>query len=309
MIAVMYHYVRPFDSNLPYFKNLHLEDFKTQLDYFEKEYGFVSKKDFIASLKTKVPVKGVILTFDDGLKCHHKFVLPELLKRNLWGIFYVSTKPYHVDKILDVHRIHLLLGMHSGETVYNALMPLISKEMLPDVVRKEFQELTYELQDNDNYTQSVKRILNYYISYEYREIIIDQLMNQLIPETIDSVSNFYINDNEISDLHQKGMIVGSHSESHSLMSKLSVEKQIQEIDTSFDYLKKVLNDLEYKSFCYPYGGFHSFTQDTEKILFDRDVLFSFNVEHREIEAQDLKDRPQALPRYDCNHFPHGKCRT
>ena len=36
MKAVMYHYVRPFDKAYPYFKNLHFDDFKLQLDYFKK---------------------------------------------------------------------------------------------------------------------------------------------------------------------------------------------------------------------------------------------------------------------------------
>ncbi|MGK4569285.1 hypothetical protein [Flavobacterium sp. 3HN19-14] len=46
MKAVMYHYVRPFDPEMPYFKNLDIEDFEKQLDFFEAEFGFVSKADF-----------------------------------------------------------------------------------------------------------------------------------------------------------------------------------------------------------------------------------------------------------------------
>jgi hypothetical protein len=37
-------------------------------------------------------------------------------------------------------------------------------------------------------------------------------------------------------------------------------------------------------------------------------LFAFNVEPRDISAGDLSRRPQALPRYDCNQFPHGDAR-
>ena len=34
--------------------------------------------------------------------------------------------------------------------------------------------------------------------------------------------------------------------------------------------------------------------------------FSFNVEPRDISLDDLKNRKQALPRYDCNQFLYGK---
>ena len=87
------------------------------------------------------------------------------------------------------------------------------------------------------------------------------------------------------------------------MSKLAPPEQQKEIEDSFGYLEKVLGPMEPKTFCYPYGGFHSFTDDTERLLDDAGCLFSFNVEARDITAADLKGRPQALPRYDCNMFP------
>ena len=121
MKAIMYHYVRPFDKEYPNFKNLHIDDFKKQLDYFEVEFGFVSKENFVNSFKTGTPSKGVILTFDDGLFCHYDYVFQELKKRGLWGIFYVPTQPYVEGKLLDVHRTHLLLGKHESAKVFEFL--------------------------------------------------------------------------------------------------------------------------------------------------------------------------------------------
>ena len=85
MKAIMYHYVQEFNKNLPRLKFLHIDNFRKQLDFFESHYGFVSKKDFLDSLKTGEVNKGVILTFDDGLKCHFDYVYKELIERNLWG--------------------------------------------------------------------------------------------------------------------------------------------------------------------------------------------------------------------------------
>ena len=59
-----------------------------------------------------------------------------------------------------------------------------------------------------------------------------------------------------------------------------------------------------RSFAYPYGGFHSFNADTEQLLNKHKCRFAFNVESRDINLDDLR-RKQALPRYDCNNFPHG----
>ena len=64
----MYHYVRPHDKSLPGFKYLHIDDFIKQINYLKNEYGFISKEEFQECLLLDKPIKGVILTFDDGFK-------------------------------------------------------------------------------------------------------------------------------------------------------------------------------------------------------------------------------------------------
>ena len=90
MKAIMYHYVREYDPTLPYFRFLDINDFKKQLDFFEKNFGFVSKnewEDFICGNYSNNLKNKIILTFDDERYCHHKYVFPELVKRNLWVYF------------------------------------------------------------------------------------------------------------------------------------------------------------------------------------------------------------------------------
>jgi hypothetical protein len=61
-----------------------------------------------------------------------------------------------------------------------------------------------------------------------------------------------------------------------------------------------------KTHCYPYGGFHSFNEQTVKALAEKEVAFSFNVDSRDICDDDLTSSIQFLPRYDCNQFPVGR---
>ena len=102
----MYHYVLEYNNEFPYFNFLHINNFKKQLDEFKKKYYFPTREEFIKFTKNKIklPSNSVILTFDDGLKCHYEYVLPELVKRNLWGIFFISCSPYINNDILDVHK-------------------------------------------------------------------------------------------------------------------------------------------------------------------------------------------------------------
>jgi hypothetical protein len=92
------------------------------------------------------------------------------------------------------------------------------------------------------------------------------------------------------------------------MSRLDEKEQQFQIESSFQFLEKITAPLTLKTFCYPYGGFHSFNETTERLLDKNDCLFSFNLEQRDIIKSDLLIRPQALPRFDCNQFKYGKVR-
>ena len=65
------------DYNYPGLKFLHEKNFIQQIDYFEKAFGFIKKQDWIDSFNNKnrdKNLKGIILTFDDGLACHYNSV-------------------------------------------------------------------------------------------------------------------------------------------------------------------------------------------------------------------------------------------
>jgi peptidoglycan/xylan/chitin deacetylase (PgdA/CDA1 family) len=305
MKAVMYHYVRPDASDAPWYYYLDIEDFRAQLDYFEDEYGFIDRDTFLAAARGDIdPPDGVVLTFDDGLRDHYEWVFPELQRRGLWGLFYIPTGPFTRGTALNVHRVHALVGKYGGDTVLDPLQEIVDEEMVPDARREEFHTETYQRQNNTESVTTVKRILNYFIAYEYREDVLDTLCEEFPAADLDPAA-FYLQPTELREMQDAGMILGSHSVSHRVFSKLSQPDQREEIVSSFDYLSSVLDSLDVRTFCYPYGGFHTFSDYTRRVLNDIDCLFSFNVESRDIFPDDLRTQPQALPRYDCNEFRHG----
>lgn len=305
----MYHDVRPTPEGFPFFQYLHREDFGRQLDHFLATDRFVSREEFLGALAGDSPASdGVILTFDDGFADHYRHALPELQARGLWGIFYVCTAPYETGRVLDVHRIHLLLGAHGGVRVLDELETLLEPRMLSHEHVREFTTATYSTQTNDAATTRVKRILNYFVSYEFREFLLDELMRRLLGDETLLARELYMSSEELRAMRDSGMLVGSHSVTHPVFSKLPVDAQGREIRDSFSVLESMIGSGQPRTFCYPYGGFHSFTADTERLLTEAGCRFAFNVEPRDIAATDLGNRPQALPRFDCNQFPFGRVR-
>jgi peptidoglycan/xylan/chitin deacetylase (PgdA/CDA1 family) len=306
MKAVMYHYVREFDSSLPYFKFLDVNNFRKQLNFFDKNYGFVTKEEWDSfTLFGKMPnVSGkVILTFDDAMSCHYEYVFHELKERGLWGIFYVPTLPYSKSKLLDVHRIHLLCGAFDGVSLLKEAMSLLSEDMILDSKRREFRDETYKNQINNSGVIEFKRLLNYYISYDFRESFIDNI-GKIFNYNFNP-KKFYISKVNLKEMSDCGMIIGSHTVNHPVMSKLSKLEQFNEIDASFNTLTKI-GVCKKKTYSHPYGGFLSFDSNTVSLLNEHHVLYSFNVEYREIEANDFTKSKQFLPRFDCNLFDYGQ---
>ena len=308
MKAVMYHYVRPEPIDLPYLRYLHVDDFRRQLDHFEATDRLIGRDEFLGILDgAQVPADGVLLTFDDGLAEHHDHVMPELVRRDAVGLFYVPTGPYVSGTLLNVHRVHHLLGRYGGARMMAALEPLLAELDLDFEGRGAFRDETYRRQDNDAATATFKRTLNWFAGSEQQSALLGHLVDELLDEAA-LARSFYASAEQLRAMRDAGMLIGSHTISHPVMSKLERDEQAREIEWSIGTLEEMLGQLEPRHYCHPYGGFHSFDRHTEELLAEAGCRFAFNVESRDIVEDDVRNRPFALPRYDCNEFPHGAAR-
>lgn len=299
----MYHYVRPSSQHVPQLKYLKLENFRRQLDWLCQEKKPISQEDFLqAQISDFELMDGFILTFDDALIDHYEFVLSELLNRGLWGCFYIPTGPYVNNKVLDVHLAHFLVGKHGGKRIVRELKSFKGDLNIPDP--KEIQSNRYSQHDDEEHVKYFKRLINYELNSEECAILLSGLCQKFDIDL--NPKDWYLSQNQILEMISLGMLIGSHTVNHRLMSNLSKDAQEFEISQSFTWLEENFGNSFPRTFCYPYGGFDSFSRETEDLLVKHEVMYSFNVEHRGMSRRDLFSRPQALPRYDCFNLPYGR---
>ena len=98
-----------------------------------------------------------------------------------------------------------------------------------------------------------------------------------------------------------GMIIGSHSDKHITLSKLSYLEQLKDIKTSKMFLEKLVNK-ECLHFCYPYGRKNSFNSDTIKVLSKLDFKCGYSIESRKANRDDILKKKYSIPRFDANTF-------
>lgn len=304
----MYHYVRPFDLDQPHLFYLNLDDFEQQLEYFEQSIGIITRSQWYSALndQTELP-SGVVLTFDDGLIDHYRYVYPLLKARNLWGIFYISSSALQAQQLLNVHRVHYLIGRFGGTRVLKVLDSLLSNDLFILGFYEQLEAAPYSKQTMDNDSLRVKKIVNYSLKPESKDLVLSQLFHKLAGDESIVSQQFYMNAEQITEMANDGFTFGAHGASHNLLTKFKGDTLSHEVTGSVKALNNCLPEQS-DTFCYPYGGPDSWNQQVLKELQEQNIRYGFCVESTDITVADIQQRPLLLPRYDCNEFPFGQAR-
>lgn len=304
LTIIMYHYVREIkESKYPKIKGLEVSGFCRQLDYLSDNFNLVKAEDVITCVRQgkKLPLKSCLLTFDDGYKDHLTYVLPELLKRNIQGSFFLPVKPVVERELLDVNKIHFILASTENYSKlvkdFDAMCVEhgISDSELSSYKEKYAVRSRYDIAD----VMYVKNVCQYVLPEGIRNAIVSKLFQIYVNKIEKDFANeLYLSVDETKTLVESGMYVGSHGYRHLWLDKENYESQSLEIDSSLKFLKDVGSSTKDWIMCYPYGSYNS---DTLRILKDRNCAIGLTtkVGVAEISLNSALE----LPRFDTNDFP------
>tara|TARA_B100000900_G_C20575444_1_gene715107 strand:+ start:1070 stop:1996 length:927 start_codon:yes stop_codon:yes gene_type:complete len=304
LTIINYHYVRPIlGSKFSNIKGLELDGFKRQLDFIEENYLVVSAEQVIeAVVKDKKLTKNAcLLTFDDGLKDHYKYVLPELLKRNLSGAFFPASAVIEKKELLNVHSIqHILSKINNIELIFSELYKhCLNHGITQTKFNSYLKNFGVANQWDDANIIFIKRMLQCVLPEETRNSITKSLFKKFVGESeLEFSSNLYMNIEEVRELVKKGMYVGCHGSKHFWLDKLSVEKQKEDIVNSIGFLENVGVLTKNWIMSYPHGAY-----DDSTISLIKDLGASIGITTEPKIANLLTDNPFILPRMDTNDFP------
>jgi len=304
LTIIMYHYVRPIaNSKFPGIKGLEISGFKRQLDYLETNFNIISSEDVIQAVtkNRSLPPKACWLTFDDGYKDHFRYVLPELLDRNISGAFFPPSTVIQNAKMLNVNSIHHILASTTDtETLVKRLNSLCLEVGLNAEQIKSFYD-TFAIENRfDNATTIYfKRMLQHALPEEIRDQLVTTLFEEYIGVNERTFSGeLYMNLQEVKQLVQMGMYVGSHGAMHPWLNQLPKSKQQTDILLSLEFLEEVGTSTTNWIMCYPYGAYNN---TTISLLKEFKASLAVTTEVR--TAHIGHDHALKLPRFDTNDFP------
>lgn len=304
---VMYHYVRDLErSRYPRIKGLSVDRFRNQLAHIESHYTPISVDDLLDAVSSphrSLPQNAILLTFDDGYIDHYDEVLPLLREKGIKACFFPMAKAILEHRVLDVNKIQFILAAVENvwlliDEVFEALDEF--RDQYPIKSREAYLMAVTEKHRYDPREVTIfKRLLQRELPEPVRAELADRLFKQHVTKNEAEFSTeLYMSLDQLRELHEAGMHVGSHGYSHAWLNHLAPEVQEIEIDLSLAFLRRAGIPLDNWTMCFPYGGYNESLLD---ILRRRDCRLGFTVEAR---VADLECEGRlTLPRIDTNDLP------
>ena len=130
------------------------------------------------------------------------------------------------------------MGKIGGKVANDELNKFIKKNKITNLVdplkKKKFNSRYIKQKDYDE-SKKFKKILNYYGNEKYKSKILAYLKRKFRIKS--KFSDVYLTKKQIIKMSKMGMIIGSHSSSHKVLSNLSYNDQLHEIKSSKNLLK------------------------------------------------------------------------
>lgn len=279
LTVIMYHYVRnPGDkaeagSGIP---GLPVREFEAQLDSLSRQYTFVTWPEVCSSLSEGKPLPGsaCLLTFDDGIRDHYFNVFSVLHARKLSGLFFVLDRS-NTQGLVLAHKIHFLLAKLGLPGLFHMVWENLNsgQRVLYREAEKRYR-LSYPPTSTENRLNLLKAVLQRDLSAEI-DVLLSDLFEEHIGSESETAESYYLNPEQIREMHAGGMHFGGHSRRHPWFDWIDAREREAEIKASCEWLGKI--EPGPWAFAYPYGGL---SEDSPALLKKHGFVAAFTTRNQ-----------------------------
>lgn len=227
-VLPVYDYMRPGDPTV--------SEFDWMMRFIARHFYPVSLREGLAKLeRSELPPRAVCVTFDDGYADNAELALPILQEYKIPATVFVST------------------GYLDGGRMWNDTI-LESIKNLPEgaLDLTEWGRGTYLLSDIESRARCAHEILKE-VKYFPPSRRID-FANHISAQSNDLPKNLMLSTDQIRYLRSEGVEIGAHTDTHPILTNISMDKCKEEIETSRDVLESILSE-PVQFFAYPNGKF------------------------------------------------------
>ncbi len=294
LVSVNHHYIRdtaPRSGIYP----ISLEVFLNRLATLRTVFRAVNEQELINALDggnaeptTERP--GLLITFDDGLA--EQMAAASTLKRlGIAAIFFVPTAPLIDNRLLTVHKTHLLRSIVSDETLLDDLGRRFGNRVVQVDQASAAQQYIYDAPT----AQRVKYIFNFVLTSVDSDAFVDDAFNRHCGSATAAAQKLYMSRDDIRWLADHDML-GTHAHSHRALAQLDRDEIKREISLSLDILRDITGK-DMLGISYPYGGLTAVSDDVYSAARESGLRYGFTmIRGRDATADNAT--PFALHRHD-----------
>ena len=235
--VLAYHKVSP-DPH-PFFEPVHPDVFDKQVEFLSRYYRVMPLLELVErSRKGDVPAGAVAITFDDGYRDNYEYAFPILRKHRVGATIFVSTG-----------------AIETGELLWH------------DRVFDAFRYATVE------HALSLKPVLARAkeLYGEGRLRFVEKIEEALKPSLQETAKDRMLTWNQIHQMHASGIDFGSHTVSHTILTRMPRPEMIRELCESKEQISAHLG-VPISSFAYPNGHVGDYSSEVQGALKDAGYL-------------------------------------
>lgn len=228
------------------------EEFDWQIEYLKHRYYMTTLEEAIAMACGDTAIRtSVLITFDDGYLDNYRLAFPVLRSHGVQGVFFLPTS---------------FVG--TSHVPWWDVIAYIIRNSRKDVIRLQYPEqIEFDLK-RQGVAHVIMKVLQLYKKpamtlHERFVSDLEAACGTSAPSP--NAERCFMNWGEAREMQEGGMAFGSHTHTHEILSKLSVERQREEACVSREALEKQLN-RRIDVLAYPVGGRHCFTSETMNAL-------------------------------------------
>lgn len=245
--------------------NTDLDDFNKQIEYLVNNFHIISFNELYDVIweNKNLEENLLIITFDDGYKDFYNNVIPILNKHDVKATLFLTS--------------HFASNITLGWWEKIAYMIKTTEKEYIDLPNINMRFNTESNSLDHNVIKIVDKIK--YYDGDKKKYVIDEVEKQseVYVDESELSKTLYLNWGELKKLKKYKVEFGSHSLTHSILTKLNDEQLKSELIDSKKIIEEKL-DVNVNTFCYPNGRSRDYNDDIIRMLKESGYLSSVTLQ-------------------------------
>jgi peptidoglycan/xylan/chitin deacetylase (PgdA/CDA1 family) len=265
----------------------HPTAFAQQMDYLGRWFNVVSLKDVVKWLNGEgcLPPYAALITFDDGYLDNYTQAYPILRQCNFPAIIFLTTGHIGTDNPFFWDLVAYSF-YHTGS----------DHVLFPNGQERTWTNTTQRDQICKELIESLKVLPD-----QEKQFWVNRLPEKLgVSIHQNYFRNLMINWDQVREMHKGGIEFGGHTINHPILSRISLEQALIEIEGSKTRIEKELGE-PVLSFAYPNGMSHDLNGKIENLVARAGYRAAFTLQNGPSLLREVKQNPYAIRRIFISH--------